>query len=546
MNEEILNIKNEIYSFPKSFDFFKSNDFASASYKLTCDIEEIFLGLLSTEVVFSNYDKIGICQDKFRGGYRTALKWAYDYCVDTDNRFQPLLCKYEFASCNHIISEAQRFNNIRNCFERVDLGKLKVKLIDGKHIKFDLPASSRSINADLYARWIDHESYGDIEKKKTLKYDEKTFVHMIAPEYKGVWNDFSKTPIDTQLFSRVYRDCLNKIKFDTEDYSNINFGLFTLDDFEKVYATLMALGIMNFNYQRKLREKSPSLKGNIPIVFSEISLLIQFIYDNSKVKRKAAKCILELLSYNPEFHKDKITIVQPLFSFGKFIFYSPSLLYYSDAVDKLLYLIKEQNNMPEVISKIAKEREQVMTERLVHYISEKSNLKCVSNYKLTNNGLPIAEFDILIYDNNTNSLLLTELKHFFKADGEAGHQKVDFKIRDSIKSRLSKQLLAEKHIDTLFGEAFEISNLSTLPKIKSCIVSQNYSGSSFLDDKIAIFDEFLFKHTLSRYNYRLGDLFDSIDSDSYIPDMSKNISYHDYTEGYAGYKITYPGLVQKT
>ena len=131
MNEEILNIKNEIYSFPKSFDFFKSNDFASASYKLTCDIEEIFLGLLSTEVVFSNYDKIGIWQDKFRGGYRTALKWAYDYCVDTDNRFQPLLCKYEFASCNHIISEAQRFNNIRNCFERVDLGKLKVKLIDG-------------------------------------------------------------------------------------------------------------------------------------------------------------------------------------------------------------------------------------------------------------------------------------------------------------------------------------------------------------------------------------------------------------------------------
>ena len=152
----------------------------------------------------------------------------------------------------------------------------------------------------------------------------------------------------------------------------------------------------------------------------------------------------------------------------------------------------------------------------------------------------------MVYDGTTNSLLLTELKYFFKADGEDGHQKVDLKIQEAIKSRLSKQRLAEKHIDLLLSEAFGISAAAATPKIKSCVVSQNYSGSSFLDDKIAVFDEFLFKHTLSRYEYNLDVLFANIENDSYIPDMSDAICYHDYTQEYAGYEITYPGLVQKT
>ena len=104
-----------------------------------------------------------------------------------------------------------------------------------------------------------------------------------------------------------------------------------------------------------------------------------------------------------------------------------------------------------------------MTERIVNFILQNSNLKCVPNYKLILNGHPVAEFDVMVYDENSNSLLLTELKYFFKADGEDGHQKVDFKIQDAIKSRLSKQQLAEKHIDVLLSDAFGISATALQP-----------------------------------------------------------------------------------
>ena len=544
MSNDISIAKENIYSIPSQFDFFKQNDLQSACYKLTCDIEEIFLGLLSTQMVVTDFDKIAILQDRFRGGYRAAIKWAFQYCAQSDKSFLPNACQYEFGCCGDTISVGAEFANIRNAFDQAELGKLKIS-IDDHRIKFSPSRSIRDVNADLYARFIDHEKYTETENKKTITYDQKTFAHMINPDQSSRWNDFSKRPHDKQLFYKIYKDCLKKVKIDTEDYSNFDFGEFTLEDYEKVYAVLMALGVMNFNYQRTSRELNKSSKSSSPIFFSEITSLIQFIIDNSKVKRKAIKRILELLTYDYEFHKNKVTVVQPLFSFGKFVFFSPSLLYYSDAVDKLLYLVKELNNTPEVISKIAKEREQVMTDRITSFIAQNSNLQCIPNYKLILNGNPVAEFDILVYDGTTNSLFLTELKYFFKADGEDGHQKVDLKIQEAIKSRLSKQRLAEKHIDLLLSEAFGISAAAT-PKIKSCVVSQNYSGSSFLDDKIAVFDEFLFKHTLSRYEYNLDVLFTNIENDSYIPDMSDTIRYHDYTQEYAGYEITYPGLVQKT
>lgn len=544
MNNDISITKENIYSYPSQLNFFKSNDLQSACYKLTCDIEEVFLELLSTKMIMTDFNKIAILQDRFRGGYRAAIKWAFQYCAQSNKPFLPHACPYEYGCCENTINIGAKFANIRNAFDQADLGKLTISITD-HNIKFSPSRSIRDVNADLYARFIDHEKYTETENKKTISYDQKTFAHMVNSDQSSRWNDFSKRPHDKQLFSKIYKDCLKKVKIDTEDYSNFDFGEFTLEDYEKVYAVLMALGVMNFNYQRTTRERNQYNKSSSPIFFSEITSLIQFITDNSKVKRKAVKSVLELLTYDYEFHKNKVTIVQPIFLFGKFVFFSPSLLYYSDAVDKLLYLVKEHKDTPEVISKIAKEREQVMTERIVNFISQNSSLKCVPNYKLILNGHTVAEFDIMIYDENSNSLLLTELKYFFKADGEDGHQKVDFKIQDAIKSRLSKQQLAEKHIDVLFSDAFGISSTPKAPKIKSCIVSQNYSGSSFIEDKIAVFDEFLFKHTLSRYDYNLDVLFTNIENDSYIPDMSDVICYHDYTQEYAGYVITYPGLIQK-
>ena len=56
MNNDISIAKENIYSYPSQLDFFKTNDLQSACYRLTCDIEELFLGLLSTQMVITDFD----------------------------------------------------------------------------------------------------------------------------------------------------------------------------------------------------------------------------------------------------------------------------------------------------------------------------------------------------------------------------------------------------------------------------------------------------------------------------------------------------------
>ena len=202
MSNDISIAKENIYSFPSQFDFFKQNDLQSACYKLTCDIEEIFLGLLSTQMVMTDFDRIAILQDRFRGGYRAAIKWAFQYCAQSDKSFLPNACQYEFGCCGDTISVGAEFANIRNAFDQAELGKLKIS-IDDHRIQFSPSRSIRDVNADLYARFIDHEKYTETENKKTITYDQKTFAHMINPDQSSRWNDLSKRPHDKQLFCKI-------------------------------------------------------------------------------------------------------------------------------------------------------------------------------------------------------------------------------------------------------------------------------------------------------------------------------------------------------
>lgn len=530
MDTASLNAKEEIYSFPAHMDFFKNNDIASACYKLTCCVEKLFLQFASPYMMLNHPGEVGYLQDEARSGYRAAIKWAFSFCSGRDKAFLPNHSPGDMQKCNDIIMLGADFANIRNMFDRVDIGRIGVSVKD-REVVFEPFTTVRDYNAEIYARSIGQMS--EYRIKKTDEFDNKTFVHMVHPLRKGHWNDFSKIPLDKRLFLEIIGDCFQKIRVDNEEIVDVDFGEFTLDDFEKVYAVLMALGIMNFNHHLVNEDLSS------PVIFSEKTSLVRLISEYSKVKTKAIKSIIELLTYDYEFQKNNVTTYQPLFYFGKFVFYSPSLLYFSEACSKLFYLVKEKDIKPEAISKIAKQRESVMVDRLVDFISENSALKCVSNYKLNRNGRTLAEFDLLIYDSKNNVLLLAELKHFFDTDGEKGWKRLDNRIGDAIESRRIKQRLAEENIDALIFDAFGISVISK-PNVASCIVSQNYSGSSYVDDKLAIFDELLFTSTMHTHKFDLGVIVSKMEDGTYIPDM-KAYCYNKTVE-YAGYRVTYPGF----
>ena len=155
MNDDILKAKNEIYSFPAQFEFFKSNDIASACYKLTCGVEALFLEILSPRTVFSSeVNDIASMQNKARGGYRAAIKWAFRFCGSSEKSFLPRCSISDLSACSDIIFLGSEFSNIRNMFDRVELGRAEVN-IDGMELSFKQSAVSRDNNAELYIRSID-------------------------------------------------------------------------------------------------------------------------------------------------------------------------------------------------------------------------------------------------------------------------------------------------------------------------------------------------------------------------------------------------------
>lgn len=209
---------------------------------------------------------------------------------------------------------------------------------------------------------------------------------------------------------------------------------------------------------------------------------------------------------------------------------------------KLFFLYKEKDEYKPLISRIAKDRERIMTVDLKSNIEGNSNLKCIENYKIIEGGKILAEFDLIIFDQPSNKLLLTELKWFYKADGEAGHTAVDLKIQQAVKLRQNREQIARKYLLKIMEEAFSENRNQELPEVMSCIVSKNYSGSAFLDDRIPIFDQFLFLQEMEKNRYCLNDFFADVKSKRYLPGIADmGIQLTQVPIEYAGIKIWIPG-----
>ena len=210
--------------------------------------------------------------------------------------------------------------------------------------------------------------------------------------------------------------------------------------------------------------------------------------------------------------------------------------------DKLFFLYKAKDEYKPLISRIAKDRERIMTVALKSNIEANSDLKCIENYKIIEDGKILAEFDLIIFDQPSNKLLLTELKWFYKADGEAGHTAVDLKIQQAVRLRQNREQIARKHLLRIMEEAFSENRNQELPEVMSCIVSKNYSGSAFLDDRIPIFDQFLFLQELEKNRFCLNDFFADVKSKRYLPGIADmGIQLTQIPIEYAGIIVWIPG-----
>lgn len=539
---EITEIKRKVYDYPKNNNFFKNNNFANACYKITCVFEKLNIELLHPRNIF--FSDIGIMQDKYRGGYREVLKESYLFCSHNTDFSKDMSSDDIKIGCDEIC-RAIMFNQIRNMFEQCDLHRY-TSSVNGGTVTFIPQEIKRDFNAEVYARYIGGGKI-DVETKALQSEDAYNLQrYLVDPELFKKWDSDKQEPKTKSIFKEIAYLAYQKLSADAEEDKNYDFGIFTADEFKHCYAILVALGIMNFNYHyiSSVAIRFFEADRNTPIIFKKKDEMILFIKEYTKISQEKICSIIDLLTYDPEFHKDKVTIYQPLFQVGYYIFYSPMMVYFSLAQDKLFYIMKENKSYQTIISEIAKDRETIMTNQILHFI-DSSQLLYNANYKVAENGKIKAEFDLPVYDEEDNKLLLVELKWFFKGDGEFDHQKIDQKLKKAILSRKEKQEFVEKNIKRLLLDMFNVEMVEK-PEIMSCIVSKNYSGSSFIEDGLPIFDQFLFCETMKQCSFKLSKVFDLIKKGDYVPDMrSYGVEFQTQEINYAGYTFNCPTICIK-
>ena len=242
----IEEIKNDVYLFPQNDAFFKNNTFDDACFKLTCAIEKIHLALLSPELIIQR--DISTLQDICRGAYREALKDAYKFCSNPTNVEDSQI--NDGSDAYEQIVRCQTFNQIRNSFEQYKLNRLAINLIDETTIKFTRNESKRNINADLYARWSDAEKFELEQRTIKSKNAHELMSYLVDPTIETKWDPQKQEPKIKSFFQRIVQLAYDKIIIDGEEQGLIDydFGKFSLEAFRKIYAILIALGVLNYNY----------------------------------------------------------------------------------------------------------------------------------------------------------------------------------------------------------------------------------------------------------------------------------------------------------
>ncbi len=542
MAKDISEIRKEIYDFAKDYEIFKNNSFLEACFKLTCAAENYFLNVMVSNVMVSLVNPIAITylkvlQENTRACYREALKHAYRYCKNEQNAHDKL--QIESSELDKITEELTSFNDfnqVRNLFEQYELGKYSISVNSENEITFERNKAKRSIDAELYARWMDKQKPELVERQLNDSAEMELYLNMVAPYNSKYWNFKDKSFSDFNHLKNVYELAIKKFTNDAEEFGDYDFGIFTTEDFQKVYAVLIAISVTNINYHFHSRMIGRTeIDKNMPIVVFQLNELSDFIKKLTNLKEETIIAVINKLNYDADFHKDKITIFQPLFIAQNKVFFSPSLIYYGMAYSKLLYVFKSDETYKPIISRIARDREKIMTDDLCDFINEKSELLFTANYTVKDGSTSLAEFDLILYDEKCKKMLLCELKWFFLGDGEYESAKVDKRIQDFIGKRLKKEEIAKSHLDKIKRE-LDIEEDEGI-EIQSCIISKNTSGSDFLEDDLPVFDVFLFKRLLEDVNFDLEQFFELIKTKSYLPSMEEIAGYVKRKAEYAGYKI---------
>lgn len=383
--------------------------------------------------------------------FRAILKFIYS--VENQNGIIPLNDNETINEfCKMIFEFVDSYTPVRNYLDQCIIGTREIKYDEEKHIYYeskynDYSNYARMINIvkdypsnDIKGKMINSiGGYLAKQKNKTNVFRDRFFYELMEDYKKICWFE-------------------SEIKFDHD------FGDFT---YKELISFCAALKLIGDYYQIMI------MRLSVPKIKYET--MVYGIYRLTGLPKDKVKTFLKYQTYDYNYQKDKLSLIQSLIRCGDYYYFFPVSLNLGMLPVKMYRLLNdyEHEKYEKDFSVIAKNKEIQMTDEIVEKL-KKYDLEIILNHKLKKGKNIVAEYDMLTLDNKTNNLYIFEFKWFFVGDGEEEHKRLDNKIKEAIKHRKGKDKYIFDNPQALSDELFDGKKINNIHEI---LISQNFSGN---------------------------------------------------------------------
>lgn len=501
--------ENVIFKLINAYDYFYLEPFRNMIYR-THDYN----------LKDSNWEAI----DAYRHALGACIKFVYEDCkrgefnskIDLDNLF-----RYQEE-----IKETVTFNCIRNAIDRYRLGRYSAKLVDDK-LCFEHKQGRRALIYDIYSRCIANEIPGGKNSKDDI--DVVNFNLKIA-ELASRKQEFQSKRLFKPANYVLKQMVCYLVDYYLGDLRSTKIGYlrantYTLNEYLFVYCYLAAIGVYKTSYLLSLKSDNGLVYQ--PSILYPKERLISDISEVVNINKETVRAILKDMTYDYEFHKDKVTLYQPLFKVGDNILCSTNMLFYSKVIDKVM----KYYDCKSVNKKYLTFYHRYMANKMNHRVAKNlplmySNLLTFENKTLVVGKLVKAEVDLIVFDTCSKTGALIELKNYTPVDNDADAQNKEKRINKAIKSRLEKDKRVLDNLEA-FLEQNNISREYLNYRFSSLVVTNEYSGGVGIKENIKVLDEALFYYLLRLCYGNLKVFINLVEKGEFFNILEKNIKNAD-------------------
>ncbi|MCQ2801925.1 MAG: hypothetical protein MJ222_04820 [Bacilli bacterium] len=468
--------------------------------------------------------------DFLRMALRACIKFSYEDCKS--GNLNERLSYDTIYSYQKEIEKTINFNLIRNIIDRARLNQFSSSIENGLLV-YTHNETDRSINYDIYQRQILDTIPGSKHTKDNISVaDWATKLAFLIKSKQEFKSKQIFKPVDSELkpFVEYW------FKKYLEDYNleicNFKISNYLIGEYILVYSYIAAIAMQKSAYLIKLGD-SNELKLHPAFKYPR-ELLKKHICEFFSFDQDIVESILNDMTYDYEFHKNRLTIYQPLHVVGDYYIGSCNSIFTSYIIEKLIKLHDQrEGNVAEKL-KLHNFLSNRMNDELGYYLDNFDNLKYYKNCKLALNSLTKAEIDMVLVDETNKEVFLMEQKRYMPVDNDFDQMRVDEKINVAIKSRLEKDERVLKNIH-LFFEQNNIPFDYEQYRISSIIVTLNNAGSCYVKDDINVIDEGFFKFAVfcskgdlkkAREIIQSKEVYDIIDKTIFKDSYSQIVEYN--------------------